>query len=549
MKKGIIKRYFRLLGKVPLFLVIYSVFVIIGELASLGIPVFSSLIIDQITLGNMNGTYQAVILLGILYLIHNASNYLNSYFYVTFFKNCYVELHRKLIDAIYQYDMMKQKDLPKAKIINTSNLDLISVCEIPSHLFHTMMEFVKLLLIIFIFMNQSIILGILVTILHLLYLKQLAYLNKEGAKHFKNQRMYADKLTGLLAQILNGLKDIKMLNLIEPLNQKLEKERKNWKTHYFLRRKCIMRKESIAVLIVQIGKLGLYGFLIQAVFNKSITIGTLLFLISYYEKMTTSVTSIMEYSMSLLDEEISFERIESILKMNFGRKAEKESDISLEYPDIYFKNVSFSYHKKSILKNATIDIPFGEITVLTGTNGVGKTTVFNLIVREITPQKGNIYLSGQKIETYSLDNYLDEIAIVTQEPFLFNMSIQENFSMINKNRKVQIYICKRIGLHDMIMNLPNGYYTTLKEFAMNLSGGQKQLFALGRALMKKSKVLLLDEFTSSLDKETIEKMISILQEMKRKYLILIISHDERIQRIADNVLILEKGKIKKIKNQ
>ncbi len=80
MKKGIIKRYFRLLGKVPLFLVIYSVFVIIGELASLGIPVFSSLIIDQITLGNMNGTYQAVILLGILYLIHNASNYLNSYF-------------------------------------------------------------------------------------------------------------------------------------------------------------------------------------------------------------------------------------------------------------------------------------------------------------------------------------------------------------------------------------------------------------------------------------------------------------------------------------
>lgn len=67
--------------------------------------------------------------------------------------------------------------------------------------------------------------------------------------------------------------------------------------------------------------------------------------------------------------------------------------------------------------------------------------------------------------------------------------------------------------------------------------------------MKKSKVLLLDEFTSSLDKETIEKMISILQEMKRKYLILIISHDERIQRIADNVLILEKGKIKKIKNQ
>ena len=546
MKKGIIKRYFRLLGKVPLFLVFYSVFVIIGDLVSLGLPIFSSLIIDNITLGNVNGAYREVILLGIFYFLHNACNYLNSYCYVSFFKNFYVDLHRKLVEAIYQYDMAGQKDLPKAKIINTSNLDLISICEIPSHTFHLMMEYMKLLLIILIFMNQNLLLGVIVTILHFVYLKRLEYLNEKGSKHFKNQRMYADKLTGLLAQILNGFKDVKELNLIEPLNKKLEKERKNWQTYYFQRRKCIMRKQSITVLIVQLGKIGLYGFLIGAVFSKSITIGMLLLLISYYEKMTTSVTSIMEYSMDLLDEEVSFERIENILKMN-GSRNEKGSIIRLECPNICLKNVSFSYHKKSILKNITLDIPFGQITVSTGTNGVGKTTIFNLILREITPQKGSIYLSNQKIETYDLENYLSEISIVTQEPFLFNMSIQENFSMINKNHEVQVAICKKIGLHDMIMNLPNGYRTTLKEFATNLSGGQKQLLALGRALMKKSKILLLDEFTSSLDKETIEKMTSILQEIKHEYLILIISHDERIQKIGDTVYILEKGKIKKMK--
>ena len=549
MTKGIVKRYFCLLGKVPLFLILYSICVILSDVISLGIPILSSRIIDMITLENIGGTYQEIILLAIFYFIQNALTYGNNYFYASFFKNCYVDLHRKLIESIYQYDMKEQSDLPKAKIINTSNLDLISICEIPSHTFHIIMECFKLLFIIFIFMKQNIMLGIIVFFIHLFYLKRLDQINRKGAEHFKNQRMYADRLTGLLAQILNGLKDIKELNLIPSLNKKLEKERKNWKHQYFLRRKCIMRKKSLTIIIVQLGKLGLYVFLIGEVFSKSITIGTLLLLISYYEKMTTSVTNIMEYSMDLLDEEVSFERIEGLLKMKPEKKDRKGSPMSLEHPNICFQNVSFSYRKKIVLKNVSMNIPFGQITVLTGTNGVGKTTILNLIVREIEVNKGKIFLSGKRIETYDLESYLNEISIVTQDPFLFNMSIKENFSMVNKSHQEQIEICKKIGLHDMIMKLPNGYHTTLKEFATNLSGGQKQLLALGRALMKKSKILLLDEFTSSLDKETTEKMISILQGIKEEYLILIIAHDERVIEIADTVFRLEKGKIRKIEKK
>jgi len=546
MTNGIVKRYFRLLGKVPLFLILYSVCVILSDIISLVIPFLSSRIIDMITLENINGTYQVIILLGICYLIQNTLLYGNNYFYASFFKNCYVDLHRKLIESIYQYDMKEQSDLPKAKIINTSNLDLISICEIPSHVFHIVMEYLKLLFITVIFMRQDMIIGIIVSVLHFVYLRRLNWLNHKGVEHFKNQRMYADRLTGLLAQILNGLKDVKELSLIQTLNRKLEKERKNWKHQYFLRRKCIMRKKSITVVIVQLGKLGLYVFLIGKVFSKSITIGTLLLLISYYDKMTISVTDIMEYSLNLSDEGVSFERIESLLKMKSQSRNEKSAPIHFEKPNIYFQNVSFSYHKKVVLKNVTMDISFGQITVLIGTNGAGKTTILNLIVREIEANKGSIFLSGKKIETYDLESYLSEISIVTQDPFLFNMSIKENFSLVNKNHQAQIEICQKIGLHDMIMKLPNGYNTTLKEFATNLSGGQKQLLALGRALMKRSKILLLDEFTSSLDKETTEKMIAVLQEIKQEYLILIIAHDERVVEMADTVFQLEKGIIQKI---
>ncbi len=548
MTKGIVKKYFQLLGKVPGYLILYSICVIMSDVISLVIPVISSRIIDLITVQEVDQTYQFVLFLSLFYLIQNLCAYGNNYFYANFFKNCYVDLHRRVIESIYQYDMREQNDLPKAKIINTSNLDLISICEMPSHMFHIFMECFKLGFIIFIFLRQNIVLGLLVTVIHFLYFKRLNQLNHKGAKYFKNQRTHADTLTGLLSQILNGLKEVKELNLLSSLNKKLETGRKKWQQQYYLRRKCVMEKEAITILIVQVGKIALYLFLIKEVFSSYLSIGAFLLLLSYYEKMTTSVKQIMDYSMNVLDEEVSFMRIESIIKPK--KKISKVEGTShlvpLEHPTLSFQKVAFAYHKKNILKNVTMDIPFGQITVLTGINGVGKTTIFHLIAREIEPKKGEIFLSGEKIETYELEHYLNQITIVTQDPFIFNMSIKENFSLVNKNQETQIEVCKRIGLHEMIQKLPDGYHTTLKEFATNLSGGQKQLLSLGRALMKKSKILLLDEFTNSLDQETTEKIISILEEIKKDYLILIISHDQRIIEIGDKVLLLERGIVKDV---
>lgn len=480
MSKKIVKKYFQLLGKVPVFLILYSICIVLSDIISLVIPIISSTIIDMLSAQNMNQTYGFILLLCIFYLIQNVCTYGNNYFYARFFKNCYVDLHRKLIESIYQYDMREQNDLPKAKIINTSNLDLISICEMPSNMFHIIMECLKLLFIIFIFLKQNIILGILVTIIHLFYLKRLNQLNRQGSKYFRNQRIYADTLTRLLSQILNGLKEVKELNLLSPLNKKLENSRKKWQQQYFLKRKCVMRKEAVTIMIVQVGKLLLYLYLVKEVFSFSISIGTFLFLLSYYEKMTTSVTRIMDKSMDLLDETVSFDRIGSILKEKKVDSKEKDSIcLELESPTISFKNVNFSYHKTNVLKNVSMEIPFGQITVLTGTNGVGKITIFNLIVREIEPKKGRILLSGKKIDNYDLESYLNQITIVTQDPFIFNMSIKENFALVNRDQQTQIEVCKKIGLHDMIMKLPNGYNTTLKEFATNLSGGQKQLLSLG----------------------------------------------------------------------
>lgn len=122
------------------------------------------------------------------------------------------------------------------------------------------------------------------------------------------------------------------------------------------------------------------------------------------------------------------------------------------------------------------------------------------------------------------------------------MSIRANLSLIDSNKKRQIDACKKVGIHDFIMSLPDGYNTILKEDATNISGGQKQLLSLARALLTTSEIILLDEVTSSLDPNTTNKIINLLDDLKSDHT-LIITHNKNLMKITDKLIVLNNGKI------
>lgn len=123
------------------------------------------------------------------------------------------------------------------------------------------------------------------------------------------------------------------------------------------------------------------------------------------------------------------------------------------------------------------------------------------------------------------------------------MSIRANLSLIDSNKKRQEDACKRVGIHDFILSLPDGYNTVLKEDATNLSGGQKQLLSLARALLTTSEILLLDEVTSSLDPNSTNHIMRLLNDLKRDHTIIMITHDKDLMKKSDKILVLKNGKI------
>ena len=522
---------------------------LINVLISLLIPLFISLIVESVTNKLYNESVVLIIILGITYLLNKIGSYCTNWCYANFFKDTYVLMHQKLVNSVYDFDYEYSKKIPIGKIINSSNTDIINVAEIPSFMIELSIEIVKLLVIYFVFAKQNILVALYVIIIDIIYYIYARKCNNKNNYYLKKQIKYADKMTGMLSQILIGLKDIKSFNIGSRLNNKLDTYRKKWQENYFLKRKYYFTRKTLVGLVIDFGKIILYFIVLVLLIKGKIQIAMFLLLISYYDKTKESINDIMEFDVSIMEESVSLYRINQIVNY-------KDSNLVLDgivnNDDIAgyveFKNVSFKYSRLQVLKNVSFTAKPNQITAIVGKTGSGKTTLFNLLLRMYRVNDGKILIDRINIYDYSRDVFNSNVSIVNQKTFIFNMSIRANLSLIDSNKKRQIDACKRVGIHDFIMSLPDGYSTILKEDATNISGGQKQLLSLARALLTSSEIILLDEVTSSLDPNTTNKIINLLDDLKTDHTIIVITHNKDLMRRADKLVVLNNGKIECIGN-
>ena len=540
----ITKDYFSLVSFKNKYLIIFIIVDLINVLVSLLAPYFISLIVENVTNGLYETAFLFVILLGLTYVFNKLGSYCTNWCYANFFKEAYVDVHKTLVNSIYNFDEEFSKKVSVGKIINSSNMDIVNIAEIPSFIIELSIELIRLLVIYFVFAKQNILVAIYVIIINLVYYNFAQRCNDKNTFYFKKQRNYADKITGLLSQILTGLKDIKSFGIGDKLNNKLDGYRKRWQESYFLKRKYYFTRKTIIGLIMDLGKISLYIILIASLMKGLLPISMFLLLISYYDKARESVNDIMGFDVSIREESVSLYRINEII--NYGNNVLK-LDGTIHNDNIMgvveFKNVSFKYNNVPTLKNISFVANPNEVTTIVGKTGAGKSTIFNLLLRMYKIDKGKILIDNLNIYEYSKDVHNSNISIVNQKTFIFNMSIRANLSLIDSNKKRQIDACKRAGIHDFIMSLPDGYNTILKEDATNISGGQKQLLSLARALLTTSEILLLDEVTSSLDPNTTNKIISLLDDLKVDHTLIVITHNKDLMKVADKLIVLKDGRI------
>lgn len=519
---------------------------IMAHLSSLLIPIFASNIIYEVTNSNANATYINIGLLAITYIAYNLFWYLNYVSYSYNFKYSYKNLREKIVDKVFTYDTDFSDKLSKGTILNTVNTDTANLSEMVDNVCEIIVVFVKVLVMIFIFLKTNIFVGLIVLLLECLYLKTFDYCNVMSTKYLRGQQRYRDKLTDNLSQILNGLGEIKVFNIYDKIKNSFYIIANKWSDQYMLKRKYVNIRGSLLPFIIHFGKIILYLILVYLVLNGHFEVNILILLITYFENIMTNTKDLMGYSRQIREWSISITRINNIL--NYSSKQQITFGMNdNDYINglVEFRNVNFSYKSKNKgnIENISFVAEPNKITALVGHSGSGKTTITNLILRKYKVDSGIILIDNENIYDYSKDIYSTNVVGVNQSSFIFNMSIRKNLSLIDSNFEHQIEACKRVGIHDYIMSLPKGYNTILTENATNFSGGQKQLLAIARTLLSKAEILIFDEVTSSLDTLLVEKIKDIFENLKLDHTIIIVTHKKDVMKIADKIVILNKGKI------
>lgn len=410
-------------------------------------------------------------------------------------------------------------------------------------------NFTKILSNIFVFIyifHINFVLGTITVIGTIsVYLVEKSAMDKWNA-YRKRRNKLRDRNTTIINEGLKGTHDIKLLNIVEHFKNKVSGNLdelcndtvgsiKVDSGYVFLR--TIVVYAFTTVLIV----LSIYFVKFDV-----IKVSSLIAIFMYKDRLFTSILYLAWTERQLKEFALSAERIFEVIDHSkfklehYGNKRVNELSGKIE-----FKNVYFKYEKDSVLKGVSFNIEPKDTVAIVGKSGSGKTTIVNLISKIYEVDKGSILLDGNNINDLDKYSIRNNISVISQKPYLFNMTIKENLLLVSPNasQKQIENVCKICELHDYIMNLPKKYNTLVGEGGVTLSGGECQRVAIARALLMKTNIILFDEATSALDNETQENIQKAINNISSEYTMIIIAHRLSTIKNCNKIIVIDDGKV------
>lgn len=503
-------------------------------------PILFSQAVNHVTNGNYKSAFAIASCAVFVVIIFRMCDIINTYSWHKLYNSMYDNYTKIGVNKVFDNSLYSLSRFNVGEFLNIMSTDINIMSDFYCNLIMRLIRIFEVLIIFVYFFMIDIYIG-LAGIFMAIVAITVIFISSKTIERLNRYKSYnLDNRNTIINEFLLSIREIKAFNIFNPIRKRIDEANNTYTKSYLQQRVGEDAFKYSVLAFIEAFRWGMFIYGIYLITVGKMEMGTLLIIYNYFTQLVDGFSEFATINVGIRQLKVSENRFFQLIIYSHD-KLTLNKKYNFKNFNIKFKDVVYGDKENPRLKGVSFNLKSNSINSITGLVGAGKSGVVDLLLKLNRQHSGTITIGDINISDIEFESYYSLVSCIDKNDRFLNISIKDNLNIVNDNFEAIVFICKKLGIHDEILKLKNGYDTVLNSNEDTLKQNTKVLLNIARILLKKTSIMIFDDVLSVLNNESKKVVLDILNDIKEKHTIIIISKEDNIMNVSDNVILLDEG--------
>ena len=503
-------------------------------------PILFSQAVNHVTNGNYKSAFAIASCAVFVVIIFRMCDIINTYSWHKLYNSMYDNYTKIGVNKVFDNSLYSLSRFNVGEFLNIMSTDINIMSDFYCNLIMRLIRIFEVLIIFVYFFMIDIYIALAGVFMAIVAITVIFISSKtiERLNRYKSYNL--DNRNTIINEFLLSIREIKAFNIFNPIRKRIDEANRVYTKSYLQQRVGEDAFKYSVLAFIEAFRWGMFIYGIYLITVGKMEMGTLLIIYNYFTQLVDGFSEFATINVGISQLKVSENRFFQLIIYSHD-KLTLNKKYNFKNFNIKFKDVVYGDKENPRLKGVSFNLKSNSINSITGLVGAGKSGVVDLLLKLNRQHSGTITIGDINISDIEFESYYSLVSCIDKNDRFLNISIKDNLNIVNDNFEAIVFICKKLGIHDEILKLKNGYDTVLNSNEDTLKQNTKVLLNIARILLKKTSIMIFDDVLSVLNNESKKVVLDILNDIKEKHTIIIISKEDNIMNVSDNVILLDEG--------